>query len=1160
MKRFRRRWIAYVALCAIPAFAPGQNTPVGLGAAPVAPELGGIAAIDLVTLRSMSLGIPLRYGGVLAKSERVELNGRILREGEEYALDAASGIVYLKVPYRVGDSLRVQYRYDPKRVETAPAGGISGLRLDLVPGGQLGFVAGMGVADRSADGRVATSNVFGWTSNFAFSGGGGLKGLLLFSDRQQVDTESGLGPAAKPKGDDASGKTRLILQDLKTNFMGGTIEAGIQDVQKGFTAFNQVRGSGFDAKFVDQLQREQGLQRTSFGIRDVKLGDAKFSQGMRQVRDGDNGITWRNLGFSLAGFSVGMESQRIDKGFTRFKDIAEGDREQLAREAGMARERMNAGLDRNGLKLGFRTNEIQDGSGNAITQRDFMFQTAKLTFEMGGQEVDRSFSRLNSLLNDERARFGLEAGMKRDYQRLSWNWAGGKSDPLRFSTTRLSNDQGAFNARNFSLGEKNWRFETASIEIDEKFNGMGALQAPEVEAHVQSIASMVGAPANGLRPEDRQRFVQGAGISRSLLRFQGQPLAGWRLGFDRLRLEGSRDEVVAESLSLVGKNLSFELRRQETGLHFNEADRLTFVEQSRLGTARGLQKQDLALRTKLGGQNIVFNQMRASTPNGDAMRQEASVTSKNFQLSVKSREVDKGMSALPQIVDAERDALMGLVGLKQTEVSFNWKPTRSISLDGSGYDISPNGLEQMRRQQALNAVWQPNKRTKFGYTYFQHRSADPRELLALNKLERFSFSQELSKGMTLRLGRERQDFDGSLVKMPDSDKSLFALVAQLNPKTLFSSERTQTNYENGESEEVQSTTISTELSKKAGLSVTEMRADRPGEDKDESRRDVGVWVVLPNNMKVSYGYARNLQGEIAGEQTKNLSITPGQIGNVKVDSASYGEKFWDQGQRTQATSNVNLSSAKPFRLGFLTNLKFNFGFDALADRAQWQRENRVFGFSGNLGSNTLAYEYRGQMFNNGYRAIDRTFRFATDNSPKRWLTASVFYKVRTLPWDDQVMIRDFDITARPAKNLELTHRLITNPEVANGNAILGTTPQASRSNSWKLGYKANGDFHIAGTWFELANEQNKALSRTGGIEATLFASKGSPLKLFYGIEQVDGNVARRSTHRYSIEFSQKAGPNQSFNFFLGNVSYEHSIADGWKRNNWTGRLDYQLRF
>jgi len=95
----------------------------------------------------------------------------------------------------------------------------------------------------------------------------------------------------------------------------------------------------------------------------------------------------------------------------------------------------------------------------------------------------------------------------------------------------------------------------------------------------------------------------------------------------------------------------------------------------------------------------------------------------------------------------------------------------------------------------------------------------------------------------------------------------------------------------------------------------------------------------------------------------------------------------------------------------------------------------------------------------------------------------------------------------------------------------------------------------------MKNDANSALRRTAGLNISLFENSGSPLKLFYGVEEVNGaGQKHRLTSRYSLQYDQKAGPNQSFNIFVGNVSYQFDIADGFKKDNWSIRLDYVLRF
>jgi len=76
----------------------------------------------------------------------------------------------------------------------------------------------------------------------------------------------------------------------------------------------------------------------------------------------------------------------------------------------------------------------------------------------------------------------------------------------------------------------------------------------------------------------------------------------------------------------------------------------------------------------------------------------------------------------------------------------------------------------------------------------------------------------------------------------------------------------------------------------------------------------------------------------------------------------------------------------------------------------------------------------------------------------------------------------------------------------------------------------------------------------------LFEKSGSPLMLFYGLELADQTNLWRKTQRYSLEYDQKTGPNQTLSLFLGNISYEHSVPVATGTSNNTLRLNYQYRF
>src|SRR3954470_5641889 len=98
MGRRRRKLIGIALATALP-FAVGAQAPLTLNemkSGGGAADIGGTPAIDIITLRAIGPGAPLRYGNVVPKSERVQLDGQLLMAPDDYAMDYATGVLYLK--------------------------------------------------------------------------------------------------------------------------------------------------------------------------------------------------------------------------------------------------------------------------------------------------------------------------------------------------------------------------------------------------------------------------------------------------------------------------------------------------------------------------------------------------------------------------------------------------------------------------------------------------------------------------------------------------------------------------------------------------------------------------------------------------------------------------------------------------------------------------------------------------------------------------------------------------------------------------------------------------------------------------------------------------------------------------------------------------------
>jgi hypothetical protein len=675
---------------------------------------------------------------------------------------------------------------------------------------------------------------------------------------------------------------------------------------------------------------------------------------------------------------------------------------------------------------------------------------------------------------------------------------------------------------------------------------------------LERIGNMYG-PGVQTRPEDRGAFTIGSGISRVFTSFGAQPYKDWDVQFSQLALKGQTDGGKVDTVAMKNSKMAINYRHQDLGRQFSEQSRLMGFEQQKLGTIAGLDRTDFGFNMNLGrGRNLVVSKMTASTLAGGANRTSLGYTDKKIDVQVNAREVDTGFANVNNLVDTEKDLLASLRGYAEKDARVKWQILPNLKIDAYLSDMNAAATDTNGKVQNVVLDWAPDKKSQLNYTRTEQKTQDPLNVLFAHAVERISFTRDLGKYGRVALMDEHQTYEGTQSGgAADSRRQSLTFDTKFDKLTSLHSEQTRTNFDNGDKENVSSNTVSREIAKNAGISVTEMAIDRNGNDRDEKKRNYGFWFDLGNGLRVSYGYARQLAGTTAG--TLSSTLTVGQNGQgLNADQMNaiqqaqagglmfgggYGVNQWDADGRTQAFSNFAVATAKPMRIGFVSDVSLKFGMDTASDYSNWLRENRTATLAGRIGSNQFGYDYVSQMHQTGVRGIDRVYRLQSDASDKRWLKASIFYKVRTLPWDEEIMIRDFNITARPAKNLELTNQLQTNPEVARGDVFMGSMPQAARSNKWKLDWTKSDNLTIGGSWQELLNEDSKAKSTTGGVNLKLFAKSGSPLSVFYGVEEMGGNVAHTLTQRYSFQFDQRPGKNQMLSVFAGNISYDYNVVN-----------------
>lgn len=1176
-RKLRTRILSAWLVGALPLTVAAAETPSPQGDSKGAAQVGGVSTIDYVSLRAGSLGAPLRFGHVFPGTERVILNGRILTAGNDYAMDYETGVVYLKLAQRTGDQLTVAYRYDPQgKAGTGTSfQGVNSFGLSLAPG--LGLVGGLGVTERAADGSVLSSNVFGWNNTLNFGGKSSMSGLFLYSDRQKTANSAGLSldmNAAPGQAGTEQGASQFLLQSFRTSLLGGTASYDIQDISKNFGAASQVRAAGYSDADVARLMKERGLKRQGVSFSGLKFGDSTVGLSMKSVGQDGQGIDWRNLSYQQGGLSMSMNSQKVGSGFTRFGDLAEADRDQLAREAGMSRDGFALGFANKASKFSFSSTSIDDDKADSgIVRREAHFDTSKFGFSYGEQEVDKDFARIGSLTGDEQARYGREIGVKRQWSGLTAALGGTAAGKFAFNQLDLKSSSGMFAMTDASYQSKTWNLDHVRMGGSGTVP-TGSLQDAEANAFAKRASNFFGNP--GLNDGHRLALLNSGNVTRDFTSLNGNLGKGSTFHADRLQFGEGDKGAVSTSVAITTSKIQASFKQQDLSKQFADSSRLLDFEQSRMGVVAGLQRSDAAFAALLPrGAKFSFGQTNAAVDGGKLDRTTLAYSAKGLEVNAAQRNVGQGFGVAGSLTDPENSLLAQFQGFQERDLGMKFNGVKGLNVEAFVQDATNDTTDEKRSVANYSMNWQVDGRTNLSLVSQKYTSNDPLTTLFAQSLERMALQRNLGRFGNLTLVDERTNYDGKNNTTPDYHKQFLAYETKIDSRTSVRTEQTRTSYDDGNKEDISANTVSTSITPRVGVSLTDIKIDRKGDDNDEQKTNYGFWYDLGKGLRLSYGFAQQLAGQTNGTTNYAWSLgtggtlNPGQqtnVGQANVGGILLGGGYSEanipaaDASHVQSFANFGLSTAKPLSYAGFSDVKFSFGLDTAADLTQYLRENQAGSLSGRFGKNTFAFGYRGQLAATDEQAIDRSVTLGTDPDPRKPLVLNGTVKLRTLPEDKEYTSRNFSVTARPLPGIELVNQVQTNLEQPDASVLLGSRLMADRSNAWRLNFKGNGDTSFGASWEQKSNDDTAAWATTSGVNLTMFQKSGSPLKLFYGLEEVQGNLPHRMTTRYSFQFDQRPGPNQLFSLFVGNVDYRYSIADGMGRDNWTMRLNYQIRF
>ncbi len=1124
-------------------------------------ELRGKPAVDIMPAQSRSLGLPLRHGNIVPGTVHVLLGTQSLKEGEDYTLDYAGGVLYLLRPAKPYESIRVAYRYDPSTPESPlPGGGFSLLTLSFQGLGTLQLLGGLSSVQREG-GTLAFSNQFGFNNAFSVRGTT-LQGLFLFSDTAPVAVSpDGASPDRSIPRSPVASRDLFIRQALQAPlFAGLSLTGQYQSVGSHFAGFGMLRSVGVDATETHQLQAEKGIERLSAKLEgDTGLGfHTRYEY--QTIGEGASGIEKQSFEAGNDRARIFYSQRKIDETFTRFKDLAEKDRQQWEKEKGITRTNFGGSLQWGKGILSFDQMAIE-AREDGIYRRSFSYQSPFLHASWFSQDISQNFTRVNDLAESQRAQWAKERGFHREEVMMGIP-RGDKSYNALLEQKKIEYGNNDFVSRRVEYNGSQIQASHWEWGASAGFTRLNDLAPAERDQLLERTMSAYGAKVDG---KDRDTFSRQNGLFRRYSRLQAQMGQGTSLLADFLRLQDGFGVIDQQHVGITSPQWKLDWRKQDIDQNFRKTSDLFQAERKLFGNQFGLTRTDWSFSyTPSKTQALEISQLRASDAQGGLERLSAKWSAPNLEFQGTFRKVEETFTRALDLNDPERQLLSQLTGFRQYDVLARYSPNKNMFLETALYEADHSEDSQHRSKRHALLRYAPDAHTQLALQWDGHRFTggnSPTDNL-LYQLFSLQGSRQLGSLGTLSVRREVEQFEGAQVERPSRQTTAVKYEKSLSPNTKISTEQVRTEFQDGGYENVQAYRMDYKVNERLALHAGHVSVDRNQGKPDVSTHDIGFKYAMGGGLVLGYTWMRDLNTVGTGRENLSWSLTEGELGGFRV-GGSYEEQrqYQDHNRRTTAVGGFSLSHEKPFNWGPFQNVKIRLGYESKTEGGLWQKENELAEFSATAFGVALGSSYTQIMLPGEQRAIDRLFTLDLDPSHQKDLQARMKYKIRTLPNDTTQIIREYDLSYKLGDLFKVSHTLKALPEKQQGGLPFGTLAQPLVTRKWALEYLPNSDTSLTFGFEDMMNSERHTLDRRTDLSLTLFKSSGSPLRLRYGVEQREQpSTGRRTRHVYELAFDQKPGPNQSLSLIIGNVTWQHGIAEGQYWNSWTFRLDYQLRF
>ncbi|MDW8052497.1 MAG: hypothetical protein RMJ83_08470 [Armatimonadota bacterium] len=145
-----------------------------------------------------------------------------------------------------------------------------------------------------------------------------------------------------------------------------------------------------------EWERERGLVREQLGSTLRFAPQSAFRYNQLRILQGSAEVERALYAIELPWLKASRLQQRVEEGFTRFGDLAESDREQLAREVGMQRDQTQLEIIQPTLKVAAAEQQIRAPTGT-LEREHLRIETPHVVVEHTHRSVAPEFSKLPNL-------------------------------------------------------------------------------------------------------------------------------------------------------------------------------------------------------------------------------------------------------------------------------------------------------------------------------------------------------------------------------------------------------------------------------------------------------------------------------------------------------------------------------------------------------------------------------------------------------------------------------------------------------------------------------------------------------------------------------------------------------------------------------------------